>query len=46
MPQVGFEPRISALELEKTVRALDRAITVNSKFVILLISNVINQSDM
>jgi hypothetical protein len=28
MPQVGFEPTISAFEREKTVHALDRATAV------------------
>jgi hypothetical protein len=28
MPQVGFEPKISVFEREKTVHALDRGATV------------------
>jgi hypothetical protein len=32
MPQVGFEPMIPVFERTKTVRALDRADTVNGNF--------------
>jgi hypothetical protein len=31
MPRVGFEPTISVFEREKTVQALDRAVTVTGR---------------
>jgi hypothetical protein len=40
MPQVGFEPTILVFEREKTVHALDRAATVISGVILLLLLQI------